>query len=224
MINLRQKELHEWQVKNFGKHEDDIDRSFTGMVEEIGELAHAILKYKQRIREYGNGAKNFSAKQKFLDDITDARGDIVIYGLQLMTEFNIDAQDAIEKESYINSNSRYLLNVIENNAGVLALYTMIYNYTNSNIRTTEFVKHPFIIIYYTSKQLLEEYGIDADVELDKTINKVLKRDWTKKPDGNNIDGDAIDYKSAWLKLAQVKGEHMDNETLNIMSSIENDCK
>jgi len=107
MISLRQKELHEWQIKNFGTHPDDADRVFQGMVEEIGELAHAILKNKQHIREYSNdmvvGAYGTMSPgdQKFRDNIADAFGDIIIYGIQLMTEHGIDAEwaisDTIEK-------------------------------------------------------------------------------------------------------------------------------
>jgi NTP pyrophosphatase (non-canonical NTP hydrolase) len=90
VLNLRQRELHDWQFNNFGNNTD----AFKGMVEEVGELAHALLKYKQHIREYDESSE---ARLKLGLDIEDAFGDIVIYGIQLMTDYGINAEDAINK-------------------------------------------------------------------------------------------------------------------------------
>jgi len=83
MIDLKQKELAEWQLKNFGSGETA--DMIIGMVEELGELAHWYLKRKQGIRE---GANNGSLK----DEIGDAFADVIIYGLQVMTHECIDAE------------------------------------------------------------------------------------------------------------------------------------
>jgi NTP pyrophosphatase (non-canonical NTP hydrolase) len=96
-IELKQKELNDvkWQINNFGKHEDDQDRVFQGMVEELGEMAHSLLKFKQNIYindpESGDDVKFY----KLQDNVADAFGDIVIYGIQLMTTCQIDAEKAI---------------------------------------------------------------------------------------------------------------------------------
>lgn len=64
----------EWAVKNFGQqHEDEY---FLGIVEEVGELSHAILKKKQGIR--GDAAHHDA-------EARDAVGDILNYILGYCT-------------------------------------------------------------------------------------------------------------------------------------------
>lgn len=67
-MNLRnlQTEVYEWQNRNFPAAE--AIHLFLGVVEEVGELAHAILKLKQGIR-----GDNHEAEAK------DAVGDIMIF-------------------------------------------------------------------------------------------------------------------------------------------------
>ncbi len=88
-FSLRQKELSEWQKHNFGTHEDDDLKCMVGMTEELGELAHLILKKKQGIRE---GMYN---SEHLTNLISDAFGDVIIYGIQEMTINGIDAEIAI---------------------------------------------------------------------------------------------------------------------------------
>jgi NTP pyrophosphatase (non-canonical NTP hydrolase) len=87
-IELRQKELLDWQIKNFGLDETTDLKCTIGMCEELGELSHFILKTKQKIRE------GFNSDCKA--EIADAFGDIFIYGIQLMTTRGIDAEEAIK--------------------------------------------------------------------------------------------------------------------------------
>jgi NTP pyrophosphatase (non-canonical NTP hydrolase) len=89
LVDLRQKELYAWQTRNFGKHEDDDLRCTVGMSEELGELAHFILKSKQKIRE--------GARSNCEADIADAFGDVVIYGLNLLSTRGIDADAALKE-------------------------------------------------------------------------------------------------------------------------------
>jgi len=89
MINLRQKELHEWQKKNFGKHDDDILKCALGMAEEVGEVCHHVLKGTQRIRGGINGINK--------EEVADGVVDTLIYGLQLLTILNIDAEREISE-------------------------------------------------------------------------------------------------------------------------------
>lgn len=84
MINLRQKELADWQEKNFGSKTKSSEWQFMGMVEEMGELGHALLKKKQGIRNMTH------------EDVADAFADTIIYGIQIMTAEGIDAEKAIK--------------------------------------------------------------------------------------------------------------------------------
>ena len=87
MIDLRQKELAEWQEKNFGKVCSE--RLALGMAEEVGELCHYLLKRKQGIRE----ATNSDVKA----EIADAFADVVIFGINLMEVEEINAEHVLEK-------------------------------------------------------------------------------------------------------------------------------
>jgi len=89
MINLKQKELYHWQKENFGISKDDITRCALGMSEETGELCHHILKGLQGIRE---GVKGLDKAE-----VADAIADTLIYGIQLMSALNLDAEKEIAK-------------------------------------------------------------------------------------------------------------------------------
>jgi NTP pyrophosphatase (non-canonical NTP hydrolase) len=91
---FRQKELSEWQRKNFTKGEIGncdvcVFHHLAGMCEELGELAHALLKYRQGIRGM--------TEVKMKEEVADAFGDVVVYGTQLLSELGIDAQETVEK-------------------------------------------------------------------------------------------------------------------------------
>ena len=88
MIDLKQKELHAWQVKNFGSHDDDALKCALGMAEEVGEVCHHVLKGTQRIRSGANGMLH--------DEIADGVADTLIYGLQLLSVLGIDAESEIK--------------------------------------------------------------------------------------------------------------------------------
>jgi NTP pyrophosphatase (non-canonical NTP hydrolase) len=63
-----QRQMAEWELKNFGGQPPH--RMFMGMVEENGELAHALLKAEQNIR---GSASEHEAKAK------DAVGDLLVF-------------------------------------------------------------------------------------------------------------------------------------------------
>lgn len=91
---FKQKELAAWQKKNFTKGETgNCDTCpflmFAGMTEELGELAHAILKYKQGIRGM--------TEEKMKKEAGDAFGDINVYGCQLLTQIGLDADEETTK-------------------------------------------------------------------------------------------------------------------------------
>ena len=91
---FRQKELAEWQKKNFSKGETGncdacVFRLLTGMTEELGELSHALLKYHQGIRGI--------TEEQMKEQVADAFGDINVYGTQLLSVLGINAQEAVEQ-------------------------------------------------------------------------------------------------------------------------------
>jgi NTP pyrophosphatase (non-canonical NTP hydrolase) len=101
MIDLRQKELKDWQDRNFPRSKYEhmgkdqlIDIIITmqcalGIAEEAGETCHHVLKGIQRIREGLNGID----KKQIADGVTDT----LIYGLQLLSQNDVDAEKEIEE-------------------------------------------------------------------------------------------------------------------------------
>ena len=69
-LEIFQQEVYDWSVKNFGLDEDPDIRVF-GMVEELGELCHALLKSKQSIRRIDD--------KRARELVEDAIGDLMVY-------------------------------------------------------------------------------------------------------------------------------------------------
>ena len=76
-----QARLAAWQARHFGAC-DARDQTL-GVCEEAGELAHAVLKAHQRIRGYEDEAKLKAA-------VSDALGDLVVFAMQVATQFRLD--------------------------------------------------------------------------------------------------------------------------------------
>lgn len=87
MISLKQYQLYDWQVRNFGKQ--PTERILLGMAEEVGELCHLVLKRQQGIREAAE-------KDDLRASIADAFADCVIFGIQVMTNEGLNAEDMLE--------------------------------------------------------------------------------------------------------------------------------
>ena len=101
MIDLKQKELKKWQDKNFP--DDDLfklskdelihiirlQQMALGVNEEAGELAHHVLKGIQKIRG-GTGGIDMKAA-------ADSVADGLVFGTQLCSLENTDAESAIEQ-------------------------------------------------------------------------------------------------------------------------------
>lgn len=79
VLGIFQKELHKWKMQNFA---DSTGRDqFLGVVEEVGELSHALLKMKQGIR---------GSEEQHIAEAKDAVGDILIYMFNMCSEFGWD--------------------------------------------------------------------------------------------------------------------------------------
>lgn len=84
-FEILQREVDEWSKKNFG--ENPPLWKFLGVVEEVGELAHAELKMLQGIRT----DEDHEAKGK------DAVGDILVYLVDYCSRRGWSMQDIIEQ-------------------------------------------------------------------------------------------------------------------------------
>jgi NTP pyrophosphatase (non-canonical NTP hydrolase) len=89
MIDLKQKELCKWQLKNFGHAPIIPEQLALGMAEEVGEVCHHVLKGVQHIR---GGVKGVNKAE-----VADGVADVLIYGLQLLSYYEIDAEEEIAK-------------------------------------------------------------------------------------------------------------------------------
>lgn len=87
MIDLRQKELKEWQDRNFGHQPPEMFA--LGMSEEVGEICHHVLKGLQRIRGGVNGINK--------KEVADGVADVLVFGIQLLSALDMDAETEISE-------------------------------------------------------------------------------------------------------------------------------
>lgn len=81
-----QGESREWRAEAYPETRN-IELQALGVCEEAGELAHAVLKYKQGIRGYD--------RTKTREEVADAIGDIFIYACGVADELDINVVGAI---------------------------------------------------------------------------------------------------------------------------------
>lgn len=86
LLSDLQREHEQWVHKNFPG--ETTYQAFLGMVEEMGELAHAILKSEQGIRGMSEEAA--------MDAKIDAVGDLVVFLAGFCTMHGIDLEQAVE--------------------------------------------------------------------------------------------------------------------------------
>lgn len=85
MLRELQKKHEKWTDHNFPNA--TIEEPFTGMVEELGELAHARLKLKQGIR---------GDVQTHIEEEIDAIGDFMIYLMHYCNLRNFDIEEIVK--------------------------------------------------------------------------------------------------------------------------------
>lgn len=92
-----QQRVHDWRKAAYPDTRG-IELQALGVAEESGELAHAVLKFKQGIRGY-----DF---EKTHDEVGDAIGDIIIYAMGVADQLDISVEEALYKtvEHVINRN------------------------------------------------------------------------------------------------------------------------
>jgi NTP pyrophosphatase (non-canonical NTP hydrolase) len=87
-LSTVQRESREWRARAYPETRN-IELQALGVCEEAGELAHAVLKYKQGIRGYD--------REKTCAEVADAIGDIVIYACGVADQLDIDVSRAVYK-------------------------------------------------------------------------------------------------------------------------------
>jgi len=85
MLKQIQLEQHEWQQRNFPNNTDT--EPLLGVVEEIGELCHAVLKQRQGIR----------IDEDHLAALRDAVGDIMIYLIGFCNIKGYDLEEILQE-------------------------------------------------------------------------------------------------------------------------------
>lgn len=83
-----QARLSAWQARNFGP--TPLYRNVLGAVEEVGELAHALLKHEQKIRNM----EDTTAAQVVMGD---AIADAMVFLIQACTALRLDCTVLLEK-------------------------------------------------------------------------------------------------------------------------------
>ena len=84
-----QREHADWAYHNFGPSKPDSHlAAMLGVMEEVGELSHSVLKGRQGIR---------GTPEEHRLNAQDAVGDIVIFLSDFCTRYDIDFQHAVEK-------------------------------------------------------------------------------------------------------------------------------
>lgn len=86
-LSALQVQLYRWQVRNFGVPSELA--ILAGATEELGELAHALLKHHQGIRGMAN-------REAMREAAGDAIADVVVYLIQLCTALRLDFGTLLE--------------------------------------------------------------------------------------------------------------------------------
>jgi NTP pyrophosphatase (non-canonical NTP hydrolase) len=88
LLTFRQLQIEqqEWEKKNFPDNQKHF--AMLGLLEEVGELAHALLKMEQGIR---------GTKEEHMAAAEDAVGDITVYLSSVCSHYGIDFQGAVDK-------------------------------------------------------------------------------------------------------------------------------
>ena len=85
-----QEEVEVWSRRNFGVSVGGYDQ-LLGIVEEVGELCHAMLKSRQTIRE---GCLSETEARKL---IKDAIGDLLVFTADYCARTNIDLAETVKE-------------------------------------------------------------------------------------------------------------------------------
>jgi len=188
----------QWADRNFPANiNSSIIRSITGQIEEVGELAHCILKREQNIRKAASNPK------ELIDDMKDAIGDITVYMLNTSYYLNLVAPDPeqlptlylnevalaqnIFKLSEDESKSIYIILLLN---ACVAGYLINAKVPRSSVeidqdfRDRAYSAMSGIVAFLSILCLREGFNYREIVEF--TVNKVTKRNWIDHPTNADV--------------------------------------
>ncbi len=174
-LNNLSHEINEWASANFNDHVPRL-----GILEEIGEIAHCVLKRVQKIR----GFEDFNF---FIGELKDGIGDTMIYLLHdlsltsdlLQWSTLFDHEEDIQRECDLDTLQTTLGNLAE--AAGLHLQGL----PVAGIPARECIIDGLNII-------CKCYGLDLMEIVNETWAKVSKRDWKKSPKTGMSESEMIE--------------------------------
>ncbi len=162
-----QKEHKAWVKKNFPN--TTVYDMFEGMVEELGELAHARLKRRQGIR---------GTKEEHDAEEKDAIGDIAITAIHYATLRGFDVQTCVNElleDGWVDLHK-------SSTGAFIALVGQMNDFSKAvDIRPT--LEESWLVgdLFLTLRSYCSRRDLDFTSILNETWDHVKKRDWTKNP-------------------------------------------
>lgn len=161
-LNRIKDEVGEWTNYNF----DTTSKTdpLLGVVEETGELSHAVLKSNQGIR---------GTQEEHKEAIRDAIGDIMVYLLDFMNRNDIDVHQS-EMFHVGKYNLDRLMLKLSLNVGLLSGTFLSYDFDNLDFDCD--------IIIKTLEAICETFDWSLEEVLIETWSEVSQRDWVENPE------------------------------------------
>ncbi len=182
-----QTEINAWSEHNFAYH----DEFGYGMLEEVGELAHAELKFKQCIRGHDQPESRHDKRKA---SVLDALSDIMIFLLDFTGRKGITMSfDPVESKGAIYCKSQSVaLGGMAKSCGYIIEYTTRYLQSLQEEQPSEgelaeramlrsmIQKYSYSLLGWVW-HYFRFYGVTPRVQLAETWKEVRKRDWIKFP-------------------------------------------
>jgi NTP pyrophosphatase (non-canonical NTP hydrolase) len=158
----------EWVLRNFGESEEQ--HPFFGVIEETGELFHALLKLAQGIR----------LNEAHEENIADAIGDILIYTMHLCETQGLKLSDVWPGlyDVAVFVGKRPLIRAVYY-LGQIAGYYLAGGRDTARVDDRNELIHTLRGFLASLNAFAKENGIDLFEVLFTTWATVSKRDWTK---------------------------------------------
>lgn len=164
-LNQLAQEISTWSARNFPVRESRL-----GIIEEIGEAAHCLLKRRQGIRGFEN-------HEYFKEQLADALADTAIYALDYAGYKGLEIEAGLSPTN-MQADEIRVMSLLSQAASVIA---------------SGWVKNegPQIEQIFTCLSYMGNiHGIDFHAKLEDTWAKVSKRDWVVNPTNANVIAEA----------------------------------
>lgn len=171
-------EVGQWATKNFGTVEEGRRIPHYGLLEEVGEATHAILKNRQKIRGY-------EVEEFFKKELQDAFADTIIYLAdyayihRAYFKFHMDKEKLEESVDFLRARNEELV-ISQVTQSISAIF-------NNASKTSEFSKEISAIHTMMVQRLCSDmeiwaayHGFNLQDIVWMTWGKVSKRDWNKE--------------------------------------------